>query len=361
MAPPAPLPCLSTFSLASSHSSPHNSISRLIARSPSACLPGAGAGRCPAPPAGGSDPSSPDPAGAELAPALSCYGRRCTPLVAFAPHLAAGVAAGASAVVEAVGGGAPLAAGGEAVVAAWGGTLAAAADGGASDADDSGSAAMRGALAIGCRVLARHGARLVLPERCLKAAEEARVRLRGECPGAGVVVLPLDLSSLASVRLFFARFLALGLPLNLPVNNAVSYAHRFAVTKDSVEMTFATNFLGHFLLMRLLLEKLAETARATGIVDGAPATPEVHSPRTWSWGEGRQTLASSPVVAVGSAMVVGRRCCPMVAPRQQSARPLAIVTAKEAAATLSSPLSSGIRSHIASQQVANGVVGKHVF
>jgi NAD(P)-dependent dehydrogenase (short-subunit alcohol dehydrogenase family) len=67
------------------------------------------------------------------------------------------------------------------------------------------------------RVLAKRGARLVLPARSLKAAEEARARLRAECPGADVVVLPLDLSSLASVRRFVASFLDLGLPLNLLV------------------------------------------------------------------------------------------------------------------------------------------------
>ncbi|KAL6606564.1 hypothetical protein ACP70R_042217 [Stipagrostis hirtigluma subsp. patula] len=115
------------------------------------------------------------------------------------------------------------------------------------------------------RVLAKRGARLVLPARSLKAAEEARARLRAECPGADVVVLPLDLSSLASVRRFVARFLALDLPLNLLVNNAGKYADRFAVSEDGVEMTFATNYLGHFLLTRLLLEKMAATARATGV------------------------------------------------------------------------------------------------
>jgi hypothetical protein len=67
------------------------------------------------------------------------------------------------------------------------------------------------------RVLARRGARLVLPARSLKAAEEARARVRAECPGADVAVLPLDLSSLASVRRFVKRFLDLGLPLNLLV------------------------------------------------------------------------------------------------------------------------------------------------
>jgi NAD(P)-dependent dehydrogenase (short-subunit alcohol dehydrogenase family) len=114
-------------------------------------------------------------------------------------------------------------------------------------------------------VLAKRGARLVLPARSLKAAAEARARLRAECPGADVVVLPLDLSSLASVRRFVARFLERGLPLNLLVNNAGKYADRFAVSEDGVEMTFATNYLGHFLLTRLLLEKMAETARETGV------------------------------------------------------------------------------------------------
>jgi retinol dehydrogenase-12 len=98
------------------------------------------------------------------------------------------------------------------------------------------------------RVLAKRGARLVLPARSLKAAAEARARLLAECPAAAgdVVVMPLDLSSLASVRRFAARFLALGLPLNLLINNAGKFADRFALSDDGVEMTFATNYLGTY-------------------------------------------------------------------------------------------------------------------
>uniref|UniRef100_A0ACD5Y0E4 Uncharacterized protein n=1 Tax=Avena sativa TaxID=4498 RepID=A0ACD5Y0E4_AVESA len=119
------------------------------------------------------------------------------------------------------------------------------------------------------RALAMRGARLVLPARNLKAAEESRARLLGElgpaAAAADVVVLPLDLSSLASVRRFAKRFLALRLPLNLLINNAGQFADRFAVTEDGVETTFATNYLGHFLLTRLLLGRMAETARDTGV------------------------------------------------------------------------------------------------
>ncbi|THU55102.1 hypothetical protein C4D60_Mb11t03040 [Musa balbisiana] len=154
------------------------------------------------------------------------------------------------------------------------------------------------------RVLAMRGARLVLPARSLKAAEETRARITGEFPGAEIIVLPLDLSSLSSVRCFVFRFLALNLPLNLLINNAGKFSYEHAVSEDGIEMTFATNYLGlhpayyhyyyyyyyyycycycycyycycyyylvvnfvlgHFLLTKLLLNKMAETARETGI------------------------------------------------------------------------------------------------
>lgn len=65
------------------------------------------------------------------------------------------------------------------------------------------------------RVLAKRGARLVLPARSVKAAEETKARILLESPEAEIVVMPLDLSSLASVRRFVAEFESLNLPLNL--------------------------------------------------------------------------------------------------------------------------------------------------
>lgn len=115
------------------------------------------------------------------------------------------------------------------------------------------------------RVLAKRGARLVLPARNLKAAEDARARIASECPGSEIVVMALDLSSLASIRSFVAEFESLDLPLNLLINNAGKFAHNHAISEDGIEMTFATNYLGHFLLTKLLLNKMVETARATGV------------------------------------------------------------------------------------------------
>lgn len=65
------------------------------------------------------------------------------------------------------------------------------------------------------RVLAKRGARLVLPARSLKAAEEAKARIVAEFPNSEIVVMALDLSSLDSVRCFVSEFESLDLPLNL--------------------------------------------------------------------------------------------------------------------------------------------------
>ncbi|KAF5734968.1 short-chain dehydrogenase TIC 32 chloroplastic-like [Tripterygium wilfordii] len=115
------------------------------------------------------------------------------------------------------------------------------------------------------RVLAKRGAGLVLPARNLKAAEEAKARIVSEFPNSKIVIMALDLSSLSSVRNFVKEFESLDLPLNLLINNAGKFAHEHAISEDGIEMTFATNYLGHFLLTKLLLNRMIETARESGV------------------------------------------------------------------------------------------------
>ncbi|XP_057510990.1 short-chain dehydrogenase TIC 32 B, chloroplastic isoform X2 [Actinidia eriantha] len=115
------------------------------------------------------------------------------------------------------------------------------------------------------RVLAKRGARLVLPARSLKAAEDAKARIVSEFPQSQIILMALDLSSLNSVRSFVAEFESLNLPLNLLINNAGKFSHEHAISEDGIEVTFATNYLGHFLLTKLLLKKMIDTATATGV------------------------------------------------------------------------------------------------
>ncbi|KAJ0265638.1 hypothetical protein HA466_0018880 [Hirschfeldia incana] len=139
------------------------------------------------------------------------------------------------------------------------------------------------------RVLAKRGARLVIPARSLKTAEETKSRILSEFPDAEIIVMHLDLSSLASVRRFVADFESLHLPLNILINNAGKYAHKHAISEDGVEMTFATNYLGHFLLTKLLLKNMIETAAQTGVQGRiVNVTSVVHS---WFSGDMLQYLA----------------------------------------------------------------------
>ncbi|CAM8909895.1 hypothetical protein QQ045_032772 [Rhodiola kirilowii] len=125
-----------------------------------------------------------------------------------------------------------------------------------------------GASGIGletARVLALRGAHVIIAARNLNAANEAKQVILKDVDNARVDVLKLDLSSLKSVKEFGKQFDALGLPLNILINNAGVMFCPFQLSEDGIEMQFATNHLGHFYLTNLLLEKMKQTARATGI------------------------------------------------------------------------------------------------
>jgi NAD(P)-dependent dehydrogenase (short-subunit alcohol dehydrogenase family) len=73
--------------------------------------------------------------------------------------------------------------------------------------------------------------------------------------------LPLDLADLDSVRACAQSFLALNLPLRYLINNA-GVAGARGLTKQGFEWAFGVNHLGHFLLTRLLLDRLKQTPEA---------------------------------------------------------------------------------------------------
>ncbi|KAF7806055.1 short-chain dehydrogenase TIC 32, chloroplastic-like [Senna tora] len=115
------------------------------------------------------------------------------------------------------------------------------------------------------RVLAMRGVRVVIGARDLKKAMEVKENILKQSPNSEVVLLEIDLSSFASVHRFCSEFLALQLPLNILINNAGMFSPTLEFSEEKIEMTFATNYLGHFLLTEMLLEKMIETAEKTGI------------------------------------------------------------------------------------------------
>ncbi|KAL6604036.1 hypothetical protein ACP70R_044397 [Stipagrostis hirtigluma subsp. patula] len=116
-----------------------------------------------------------------------------------------------------------------------------------------------------CRVLALRGVRVVMGVRNLSAGARKREEIVREVPAAKIDILEIDLSSLSSVRRFVDSFHTLGLPLNILINNAGIAFAPFSLSEDGIELHFATNHLGHFLLTDLLLEKIKVTAKESGI------------------------------------------------------------------------------------------------
>ncbi|KAL0400733.1 UNVERIFIED_CONTAM: Short-chain dehydrogenase, chloroplastic [Sesamum latifolium] len=110
------------------------------------------------------------------------------------------------------------------------------------------------------RVLALRGVHVIMAVRNLSAGHEAKEAIMNQVPNAKVDAMELDLSSLASVRKFASKFDSLGLPLNLLINNAGVMATPFMLSKDIIELQFATNHVGHFLLTNLMLETMKKTA-----------------------------------------------------------------------------------------------------
>ncbi|XP_026409141.1 short-chain dehydrogenase TIC 32, chloroplastic-like [Papaver somniferum] len=115
------------------------------------------------------------------------------------------------------------------------------------------------------RVLAMRGVHVVMGVRNMAAGKDVKETILKESSSAKVDVMELDLSSIASVRKFASEFKSSDLPLNLLINNAGVMACPFMLSHDNIEMQFATNHLGHFLLTELLLDTMKSTAQESSV------------------------------------------------------------------------------------------------
>jgi dehydrogenase/reductase SDR family protein 12 len=112
--------------------------------------------------------------------------------------------------------------------------------------------------------LARLGARVRLLARSDERGERARAAIAAAGGNDAVDVVACDLGSLASVRRCAARLLEEGGRIDVLINNAGVLPPARELSPDGIELTFATNVLGPFLLTNTLVA-LMRSAR------GAPA------------------------------------------------------------------------------------------
>jgi NAD(P)-dependent dehydrogenase (short-subunit alcohol dehydrogenase family) len=107
--------------------------------------------------------------------------------------------------------------------------------------------------------LAKSGARVFIACRSARKAAQAINYIRQISGNDDIEFLPLDLASLESVRTCVQLFEQKNLPLHILVNNAGIF-NKTGITQERFELIWGTNYLGHFLLTKLLLEKLKMSA-----------------------------------------------------------------------------------------------------
>src|SRR6202162_5442417 len=112
---------------------------------------------------------------------------------------------------------------------------------------------------VAAETLASQGARIVLIARDQARAAETMAKLRAAGPHAKHSLHLADLSSIVQT-LSMGEQIAAGEPrIDVLINNAGAVFSRRQLTREGLEMTFATNHMAYFVLTQALLERLTAT------------------------------------------------------------------------------------------------------
>ena len=115
---------------------------------------------------------------------------------------------------------------------------------------------------ITARELARMGAHVIMVARSREKGEAALAEIKSTTGSSQIDLLLADLSSQQSIRQLATDFQARYDKLHVLVNNAGAVFLKRQESADGLEMTFALNHLGYFLLTNLLLDMIKASAPA---------------------------------------------------------------------------------------------------
>ncbi len=129
--------------------------------------------------------------------------------------------------------------------------------------------------------LARLGATVVIIGRNHTRIDQTVAEIRSVSGSAYVEGFLADLSSQHEVRQVAGEFLSRYPRLDVLVNNVGGTFLSYQPSPDGYEMSWALNYLNHFLLTRLLLKSLKETAKLSGearVVEVVSSTYRLSAP-----------------------------------------------------------------------------------
>jgi NAD(P)-dependent dehydrogenase (short-subunit alcohol dehydrogenase family) len=160
--------------------------------------------------------------------------------------------------------------------------------------------ATSGMGAVTALELARLGATVTVAGRDAERCAERAAAIRRET-GARVETVVADLASQDQVRKMASEVAGKFDRLDVLVNNAATYQFERTITVDGIEKTFAVNYLSHFLLTNLLMERLRASSLARivnvassdhhlGKIDFANLQGERHYERRDAYGRSKLAL-----------------------------------------------------------------------
>lgn len=110
---------------------------------------------------------------------------------------------------------------------------------------------------------------IILACRSQEKGNEAAQKIREETKNNHVESMVLDVSSLKSVEQFVKEYREKKYGLDILINNAGIMATPYQFSVDNVELQFATNHLGHFLLTKRLLDLIPAGGRIVNLSSNA--------------------------------------------------------------------------------------------
>ena len=157
--------------------------------------------------------------------------------------------------------------------------------------------------------MAEAGWHVVMACRAHEKAEAAKASILKRLPSASLDIMLVDLSDFASVRAFASDFRDRHATLDVLINNAGVLLSSVRTNGDGIELQFATNHLGHFLLTGLLIDLMPDdpASRIAALSSIAHISARIHFDDLTCGGNGLAAYGQSKLACLLFADELDRR------------------------------------------------------
>ncbi|HKK66568.1 MAG TPA: SDR family NAD(P)-dependent oxidoreductase, partial [Bacteroidales bacterium] len=111
-------------------------------------------------------------------------------------------------------------------------------------------------------LFARHNCTVIMACRNIERSKQVQEEIISESGNQDVILMRVDMSSFDSIHAFCEDYKRKFQKLDILIHNAAYFNHgeKYRLSSDHIELTFATNTVGPFLMTHLLLEPLKKSS-----------------------------------------------------------------------------------------------------